>query len=144
MVATAYLARTLVTAVLVAGVFVLILRGRPWRHYTPQTAYSLDAGGGGPQPALSRIANSPNTWTLAYVLLVVGLLAGAVVTLTDVVPESGLIVGILVAVVVYVLVGVYYAIRSNGRSSAQAVGGSLVTLGFLVVLGISLKLILGL
>lgn len=144
MVAIAYLTSTLVMALLVVGVVVLVLRGRRWRHYTPQAAYAMDAGGGSPTAGLARIAASANTWTVAYVLLVVGVLAGAFVALTGAVSETGMIAGFGAALLVYVVVGVYAAMRTNGRSSAQAVGASAVTLGFLLILAVSAKLFLGL
>lgn len=140
----AYLVSTLVMGLLGLGVLVLVVRGRRWRHYTPMAAYSMDAGGGRPKSGLARVAGSTNTWTLAYVLLVVSVLAGAVVALSGVVSETGLIVGFAVALVVYTVAGVYLAMRGNGRPSAQAVAGSAITLGLLTVLGISIKLALGL
>lgn len=140
----AYLASTLVMALLAVGVVVLVLRGRQWHQYTPQAAYGMDAGGGRPRSALSRAVESTNTWTLAYVLLALVFLAGAVVTLSGGVSGSAVIVGLLVVVVAYLAGGVYIAMRGNGRPSAQAAAGSAVVLGGLVVLGISVKLALGL
>ena len=141
---TAFLTSTLVMGLLAVGVVVLVVRGRRWRHYTPRAAYAMDAGGGRPRSRLSRIAGATSTWTIAYFLLVLGVLVGALVTLTGIVSESGLIVGFVAALVVYLVGGVYLAMRGNGRPSAQAAAASAVTLGFLFVLAISVKLALGL
>jgi len=139
-----YLASTLVMGLLAIGVVVLVVRARRWRHYTPTAAYSMDAGGGLPKSGLARVAGATSTWTAAYVLLVLGVLAGAIVALSGVVSETGVIVGLVVGVVVYLVGGVYLAMRGNGRPSAQAAAGSAVTLGLLFVLGIAVKLVLGL
>lgn len=139
-----YLASTLVMGLLALGVVVLVVRGRRWQHYTPQAAYAMDAGGGAPQSGLARVAGATSTWTVAYVVLVLGFLAGAIVTLSGVVTGPALIVGLLAAIVVYLVGGVYLAMRGNGRPSAQAAAGSVVVLGMLFVVGISVKLILGL
>lgn len=140
----AYLASTLVMGLLAVGVLVLVVRGRRWRHYVPMAAYGLDAGGGHPRSGLSRVAGATSTWTVAYVLLVLGVLVGAIVALSGVVSETGVIVGLVVAILVYLVAGVFFAMRSNGRPTSQAVAGSAITLGLLFVLGISVKLVLGL
>jgi len=111
--AALYLASTAVMALLAVGVFVLIVRGRPWHHYVPTAVYG--AASGQPESVISRAASDVNTWTAAYILLVLGVIAGAFVTL------SGALAGpALIAVL-----------------AAWA-------LGLLLVLGISVKLALGL
>lgn len=140
----AYLASTLVMGLLGAGVVVLVLRGRRWYQYTPSAAYNMSAGDGRPTSGVSRIASAPSTWTVAFILLAVGVIGGATVTLSGAVPGPAMIVGLVVAIVVYLIGGVYLAMRGNGRPSAQAAAGSAVTLGLLFVAAITVKLILGL
>lgn len=140
----AYLASTLVMGLLAVGIVALVVRGRRWRQYTPQAAYGMDAGGGRPASALSKISGATSTWTVAYLLLVLGFLAGAVVTLSGALPGPAVIVGLAAALLVYLVGGVYVAMRGNGRPSAQAAAGSAVVLGLLFVLAISVKLVLGL
>lgn len=140
----AYLASTLVMGALGVGVVVLVLRGRRWHHYVPSVAYGLDAGGAAPGSVLSRVAGSTNTWTLVYLVTVLGFLGGALVTLSGAVNEMALIAGLVAVIVVYIVAGVYIAMRGNGRPSSQAAAGSAVTLGFLFVAAITAKLILGL
>jgi cbb3-type cytochrome oxidase subunit 3 len=140
----AYLAGTLVMGLLGVGVVVLVLRGRRWHHYAPTAAYGMDAGDGRPTSGLSRVANKTSTWTAAYALLVLGFLAGAIITLSGSISGPALIVALVAAIVLYLVGGVYLAMRGNGRPSAQAAAGSAVTLGLLFVLAISAKLVLGL
>lgn len=139
----AYLASTLVMGLLAVGVVVLVVRGRRWQHYTPRAAYAMDAGDGRPRSGLARVAGATGTWTVAYLLLALGFLAGAVVTLSGTLSGSALIVGLMAAIVVYLVGGTYVAMRGNGRPSAQAAAGSAVVLGLLFVLGISVKLVFG-
>jgi len=139
----AYLASTLVMGLLAVGVVVLVLRARQW-HRTPQAAYGGGAGGGQSSSALSRAVDSTNTWTLTYLLLALGFLAGAVVSLSGAVSGPAVIVGLVAVVVVYLVGGIYLAMRGNGRPSAQAAAASAVVLAVLVALGISVKLVLGL
>ena len=140
----AYLVSTLVMGLLALGVVVLVVRGRHWQHYTPRAAYAMDIAGGGPRSGLARVAGATSTWTLAYVLLVVGFLAGAIVMLSGAVSGPAVIGSLLAVIVLYLVGGVYLAMRGNGRPSAQAAAGSAIILGLLFVLGISVKLILGL
>jgi len=140
----AYLASTLVMALLGVGVVVLVLRGRRWEHYSPQAAYALDAGGGRPRSALSRVAGSTGTWTLGFFLIVGGFLAAVLVTVSGAIGGTGVVAGLVTAVVVYLVGGVYLALRGNGRPTSQAVAGSAITLGLLAVAAIGANLILGL
>ena len=140
----AYLASTLVAGLLVIGVVVLVLRSRGWNQYTPLAAYGMDSGAGRPRGGLSRMASSTNTWTIAYLVTVLAFLVGAIVTLSGAVSGQTIIVALVAAILVYLVAGVYVAMRGNGRPSAQAAAGSAITLGMLFVLAISVKLILGL
>ncbi|MFC7193534.1 hypothetical protein ACFQL4_00955 [Halosimplex aquaticum] len=76
MVNTAYLASTVVTALLGVGVVILALRSRPWHHYAPRVSYG-ELAGGRPRGGVAQIAGRTSTWTALYVVLVLGFLAGA-------------------------------------------------------------------
>ncbi|MFB6088114.1 MAG: hypothetical protein ABEJ85_06295 [Haloarculaceae archaeon] len=140
-----YLASTVVMGLLIVGIVVL-MRERPWHRYSPQAAYGqLRAGGDRPTSALHRLAARPGVWTVAFVLLALGLMAGTTVYVSGSGPAlSGpvLIAGLAGLVVLYLVGSIYFVLREHGRPTAQAVGASVVTLGVLFVLGIALKLVL--
>lgn len=139
-----YLASALVMGLLAVGVVVLVVRGRGWEDYSPRAAYALAAGGGVPRSGLSRVASSPNTWTLAYVLVALGFLGGALVVLGGGVDVMAVIAALVAIVLFFLVAGVYIAMRGNGRPSSQAAAGSALMLGFLFVAAITAKLIVGL
>jgi hypothetical protein len=138
-----YLASTLAMGLLAVGVVVLVLRGRQWYQYVPEAAYGLEYGGGQPRSALSSLVRSDDAWAAAFVLILVGIIGATIVTLEGTVPVMGIVAVLGVAILVFVLAGVYAAMRSNGRPSAQAAAGSVLTFGFLLLLAISVKLVLG-
>ena len=142
MVNTAYLASTLVMGLLGVGVVVLVLRVRRWQQYTPRVAYDdIDAGGGRPTTGLARMAGQTNTWTVAYVLLVLGFLLGAVVYSSGAVTGMTMIAAVGGLIAVYLVGGIYFAMREHGRPSAQAAAGSAVATGMLSVLAITVTLL---
>ena len=142
MVNTAYLASTLVMGLLVVGVVVLMLRVRRWQHYTPRVAYDdIDAGGSRPATGLARVAGQTNTWTVAYILLTVGFLLGAVVYSSGAVTGMTMLAALAALVAVYLVAGIYFAMREHGRPSAQAAAGSAVATGMLSVLAITVTLL---
>ena len=142
MVNTAYLASTLVMGLLVVGVVVLMLRVRRWQQYTPRVAYDdIDAGGSRPATGLARVAGQTNTWTVAYILLTVGFLLGAVVYSSGAVTEMTMLAALAALVAVYLVAGIYFAMREHGRPSAQAAAGSAVATGMLSVLAITVTLL---
>jgi hypothetical protein len=140
----AYLASTLLMGLLGVGVVVLVLRGRHWENYRPQAAYGMDAGGGAPPSALSKVAGATGTWTVGFFLLALGFLGAVVVTVSGGIGGTAVIAGLGAAVVLQIVAGVYVALRGNGRPSSIAVAGSVVTLGLLFIAIIALDLILGL
>jgi len=140
----AYLASTLLMGLLGVGVVVLVLRGRRWENYRPQAAYGLSAGGGAPPSALSKVAGATSTWTVAFFLLALGFLAAVMVTVSGAIGGTAVIAGLSAMVVLYIVAGVYVALRGNGRPSSVAAAGSAVTLGLLFIAAITLNLILGL
>lgn len=137
-----YLASTVVMGLLGVGVFVLATRTRRWHHYTPQAAYDLDAGGGSPRSPLAKLAGSTGTWTVLYVLLVLGFMAGAMVYASGAITGPTVIAALGATVAIYLVGGVYFAMREHGRPSAQATAGSVITVGMLSVVAISAKLVL--
>jgi len=140
----AYLASTLLMGLLGVGVVVLVLRGRHWENYRPQAAYGLQAGGGAPASPLSKVAGATSTWTVAFFVLALGFLGAVIVTASGAIGGTAVIAGLAVAVVAFLVGGVYVALRGNGRSSSVAAAASAMTLGLLFIAIIALNLILGL
>lgn len=142
MVNTGYLASTAVMGLLVVGVVVFMLRARRWEHYTPTVAYQdIDAGSGTPAAGVSRLAGEESTWTVAYVLLVVGFMLGAMVYASGAITGMAMMGALGAIIALYLVAGVYFAMVEHGRTSAEAVAGSAVTTGFLFVLAITLLLV---
>ena len=141
MVNTAYLASTLVMGLLGVGVVVLMLRVRRWQHYTPRVAYDDIDAGGRPTTGLARMAGQTNTWTVAYTLLVLGFLLGAVVYSSGAVTGMTMIAAVGGLIAVYLVGGIYFAMREHGRPSAQAAAGSAVATGMQSVLAITVTLL---
>ena len=139
MVNTAYLASTLVMGLLGVGVVALMLRVRRWQHYTPRVAYDDIDAGGRPTTGLARMAGQTNTWTAAYILLVLGFLLGAVVYSSGAVTGTAMLAALAALVAVYLVAGIYFAMREHGRPSAQAAAGSAVATGMLSVLAITVS-----
>jgi len=139
---TVYLVSTAITVLLGTGVVVLALRSRRWREYTPLGAYSdLAAGEGRPGSALARVAGSTNTWTVAYVLAILTVLGGVVAYSSGSVTGPALLIGLGAIVGFYLVAGVYFAMRENGRSNAQATAGGAITLGMIAMLTIVVTLV---
>jgi hypothetical protein len=140
-----YLASALVMGVSLLGVVFLAARVRRWQNYAPSVAYGdMDAGPGGRQTAFSKFVNAPRTWVAAFVVLALGFMAGTMVYISGLasgIAGTALIGALGAAVVVYLVGGVYYAMRERGRPSAQAAATSAITLGSLFALVILLKLV---
>jgi len=141
MVNTGYLASTAVMGLLAVGVVVFMLRARRWEHYTPQVAYDMDGGSGAPATGLARLAGQESTWTVAYVVLVLGFLLGAMVYASGAITGMAMMGALGAIIALYLVAGVYIAMVEHGRTSAEAVAGSAVTTGFLFVLVITLLLV---
>ncbi|QLH77064.1 hypothetical protein HZS55_07055 [Halosimplex rubrum] len=137
---TTYLVSMVSMGLLGVGVVLFVLRSRPWRHYVPRTAYDL-AAGERPTSGLAGLAGRTGTWTVAYVALVLGFMFGAMAYAGGMI-TGPLVIGAVVALVASFLVaGVYFAMRDNGRPSAQAAAGSAVATGLLAVLAITVVLV---
>lgn len=137
---TTYLASTVLMGLLGVGVVLFVLRSRSWRHYVPRVAAEV-AAGDRPPSALADLAGRTGTWTAAYVLLVLGFMFGAMASASGAI-TGPLVIGAVVALVAgFLVVGVYVAMRDNGRPSAQAAAGSAVATGLLAVLAITVVLV---
>lgn len=142
MVSTAYLLSTVVMAVVGAGALALALRTRRWHRYAPRLASrDVEAGGNAQGRGVSRLARSPDTWAVAYILLVLGFMMGAVVYASGAITGMGMIGALGAILAVYLVVGVYVAMRENGRPSAQAAAGSAVATGMLFVVAVTILLV---
>jgi hypothetical protein len=145
MVNEVYIASTVVMGLLVVGVVALVLRSRRWQQYQPQAAYGqLDAGGSQPQSLFGRFVSTPSVWTVTFFVLALGLLVGATVAVSGTGGGSGLgmIAGLGVVLVGYVVGGVYAVLRQHGRPKAQAVAASVVAFGALFLLAVTVNLLL--
>lgn len=142
---TAYLASTLIMGLVVVGVVLLMLRVRRWESYRPAAAYdTLRAGEGGPESRLSRLAGDTGVWTLSFLLLAFGLTAGGTVYVSGVgsaLAGPALFAAFGVMLTVYLLGGVYLAMRARQRSSAVSFGASAITLGLLFLVAVSIQLL---
>lgn len=140
MVNTAYLASTVVTALLGVGVVVLALRSRPWHHYAPRISYR-ELASGRPRGGLARAAGRTSTWTALYVVLVLGFMGGAMAYASGAVTGPAVIGAVVALVACFLVGGIYVALREHGRPSAQAAAGSAVATGMLFVLAITVVLV---
>lgn len=137
-----FLVSTVVTGVLLVGV-ALFVRGLRERHDKPEVEGSwLDA--------LKVAMRSPKAWTAAYVLLILiasaatyGYIAGTPAVSESLASTSLLVLGgaFAAAILVFVAVGTYNAVRGHGRPSAQAAGMSLAAVGFVVLTAVAVKLV---
>ncbi|WP_436923192.1 hypothetical protein [Halosimplex amylolyticum] len=143
MVNTAYLASTVVTALLGVGVVALALRSRRWHHYVPLAAYrEVGADGSRPTSGLAQIAGRTSTWTALYVVLVLGFMIAPMVYASGAITGPAVIGAVGALVALYLVGGVYVALREHGRPSAQAAAGSAVATGMLFVLAITVLLVM--
>jgi len=140
MVNTTYLVSMVSMGVLGVGVVLFVVRSRPWRHYVPRASYDL-AAGERPTSGLADLAGRTGTWTAAYVLLVLGFMFGAMAYAGGMVTGPAVIGAVVALVAAFLVVGVYVAMRDNGRPSAQAAAGSAVATGLLAVLAIAVVLV---
>jgi cbb3-type cytochrome oxidase subunit 3 len=140
MVNTGYLASTALMGLLGVGVVVLVLRSRRWRHYVPRVAREV-ADGERPASGLVGLAGRTSTWTAAYVVLVLGFMFGAMAYASGAVTGLAVIGAVVALVAGFLVAGVYFAMRENGRPSAQAAAGSAVATGMLAVVAITVVLV---
>lgn len=99
----------------------------------------------------NRLVRNPTTWVVAFLVLVVGFVAGAVAFLGGVsVPEPSrqliwlaVAGGLAVLLSLYLGVGLYLSARSRGHKSAQAAGVAVIALGFLFLGAVTVKLLVG-
>ncbi|QLH81497.1 hypothetical protein [Halosimplex pelagicum] len=140
MVNTTYLASTVLMGLLGVGVVLFVLRSRQWRHYVPRVAAEV-AAGERPASGLSEFAGRTSTWTAGYVVLVLGFMFGAMAYAGGAITGPAVIGAVVALVAAFLVAGVYFAMRDNGRPSAQAAAGSAVATGLLAVVAITVVLV---
>jgi len=140
MVEVAYVASSVLMGALVVAIVVASLRLREWHDYTPP----VDPGDSG---WLHGLADSPTVWIAVFLLLSVGFGGATVLYVSGALP-AGVLLPVLGAaaflvVVGYLFVGAYSSARSRGRPTSQAVAEGTMLTGFLFVLAIAAKLVVG-
>lgn len=132
--ATAYLASTAITGVLLLAVVVYVARHYPWRQWVAQPSFGAaeESDQGAPVAAL-----------LLGALVVVALGTGVGVGVTGSVGLPGAFTGFFGGLLaLYVTWGSYHICRSRGLHYGQAVGVGVWLLGLVFLLGIVVKLLL--
>jgi len=117
--------------------------GRNWKAYTPKL--------GRKRSVWSELAGDETVWTLAFVVLALGVGAGATLYVsgdsysTSLVTLGGAVVGIALglAFVFYLFYGTYAATKAHGYQRAAAVMAGSWILGLLIVIVITLNLLTG-
>ncbi|WP_436929932.1 hypothetical protein [Halosimplex halobium] len=137
---TTYLASMVLMGLLGVGVVLFVLRSRRWRHYVPRVAREV-AGGERPPSGLAGLAGRTGTWTVAYVALVLGFMFGAMAYASGAITGPAVIGAVVALVASFLVAGVYFAMRENGRPSAQAAAGGAVATGMLAVVAITIVLV---
>jgi len=138
---------------LVVGVFVAVARygarrTRPGRVIASEPAEGVEAL----VARLGSLSRNPTVWTVAFIVLAVGLGVGAIAAVGNVgLPDwvSGALFGLVAAVVGlllvgYVFYGAYAAARSRGLGNAHGVAAGLGALGLTFLVVIILQLTVGL
>ena len=146
MVELTYIASALLTGLFLAGLVAVLARGRQWRSYTGGTIGT--PAGGDAYAVFAEIARTPLAWTVAFLLLVFLVGAGALAFVTGGLP-SGVSQGAGVAMAavalsvlcVYLFWGVYHSARYRGLKDAQAAAVGLWVFGTLLILAIILQLV---
>lgn len=133
MASTVYLVSMAVMGILALLVVALTATGRDWYDYTPRISPPE-------RDTLSELASSPRAWVVLFFLVVAVVLGATLSTLGGGSATPALaLVGLLV--LGFVVLGVYAAGRSRGHPHAYAVGESVITLGALLLLVITVYLL---
>lgn len=155
-----YLPSTLLMGLFLIAILIALVRIRSGRASTESdtrsTASELPSTTTSDVPARSQSTDAvssetPTSWVLGFVLLVLAAVAGAILFINDYsLPGIGaqLVVVLLVLVVGgllcgYLFSGVYISLRSHGRKSAEATGVALWLLGLVGIGVIAAKLLFG-
>lgn len=138
---------------LVVGVFLAVgrygaRRARPGRVIAAEPAEGIEAL----VARLRSLSRNPTVWTVAFIVLAVGLGVGAIAAVGDVgLPDwvSGALFSLVAGVVglmlvAYIFYGAYAAARSRGLGNAHGVAAGLGALGLAFLLVIVLQLTVGL
>lgn len=147
-----YLISTLLMGLLLVTVFMTVAKGG--QRATPsgtaggRSGYAEWAGRSGHDSRVVSIASSPLAWTVSFVLLAIVFLGGAVLLVTDLVPEgaAGLVQTAVMAVggavlIGYAFFGAYFAVRERSGMPAAAVGVAAAFLGILLLIAVVLALL---
>lgn len=139
-----YTASTVLTGLVVVLVVVLT-RSREWRS----AATTSGKRGASTVATFTEAARSPLGWTVAFLVVVLGIGGGALAFVTGTLPPAVSRVAGLALVVVaaatmggYLFWGVYHAARYRGIKSAQATGTGLWVLGLLLIVAIVVRLVM--
>lgn len=143
--ATNPLLSTFVTGVILLAIVVVAFRLRGWRH--AETVADAETSLG----VIDRLLHSPTTWVVAFLVLVLVAVAGALALVGAVpLPEGAqptittvLLVGTALVLGGFVFGGVYASVRGRGYGSAPAVGLGSLAVGLLALLVIVVQLFLG-
>ncbi|WP_254545932.1 hypothetical protein [Halomarina pelagica] len=141
------IASAFLTGLLLVAIVVALLRLRDWRRYDP--ASSDDRGGRltGAYGVLAAAATRQATWILGFLLLALGVGAAAVLFLVG--GPTGQMAGVaaallgVLALCLFLVLGIYRTIRFRGRTSAEAFAVSAWVVGALFVLAVSVNLLVG-
>ena len=143
-----YVASTVLTGLVVVALVVAVARSREWRA-AAATPGDVRTGGTSPVTTLAAAAQSPLGWTVAFLVLVLGIGGGALAFVTGAIPSAvsqvaGVALVLVAAAVLggYLFWGVYHSARYRGIESAQATGTGLWVLGMLLIVAIVVRLIM--
>jgi hypothetical protein len=140
MVEVAYVASSVLMGALVLAIVGAILRLREWNDYSP-------GEGTGGLASLRGLADSPTVWIAAFLLLTVGFGGAAVLYVSGAFPAGALLPALgaatFLVITGYLFVGAYSSALSRGRPTSQAVFEGTMLIGFLFVLAIAVKLVVG-
>lgn len=142
--ALATLLASLLFGLLVLAVVALVVSGREWRDYSLSLASRADS-----RSSMARLASDPRVWTIAFLLVVLGVGGAALAVVTDVaglagvaLPVLGGVSGALVAL--FLLYGTFATARARGLHRAQAaavVSWVIALVGVALVVGRLLELL---
>lgn len=140
MVEVAYVASSVLMGALVVAIVAAVLRLREWNDYSP----TGEAGG---LVSLRGLANSPTVWMVTFLLLLVVFGGATLGYVSGAVPAGAILpvlgAAVLLVVVGYLFIAAYSSARSRGRPTSQAVAEGTALTGFLFVLAIAAKLVVG-
>ena len=138
-----YLLSGILTGLFLLGTIVALARNGDWRGYSP----AGETSGGG--ETVGRVAASPATWIVGFLLLTLGLGLGALVVVGAVPVPAGvkgaatpvMVAALLATLGGYVFLGVYNSIRYRGLYRSHAAAAGIWVLATLAVMGVAVMLV---